>query len=109
MCEVIHWINTPLLASSMVRCFQDAVQDRVPHIEIGVAHINFGPQRSTAISKFTGLHLMKQFQIFCSGAVTIGAVFTSDRQCAPKFANLISIEITDVGLSIADELFGPLA
>ncbi len=61
--EVIHGIDTPFVACSVMRRMQNTVHDRIAHIQVGVGHINFCPKHARSILELSGSHPFKQSQI----------------------------------------------
>ena len=41
---VVHGIDAPLVAGALVRGVEDAVHDRIAHVEVGRGHVDFGAQ-----------------------------------------------------------------
>ena len=79
---------------------QDAVHDRIAHVEVRRRHVDLGAQRARAVGKFAGLHALEQIEIFFDGAVAIGAVLAGLGQRAAVFANLLGRQIADIGLAL---------
>ena len=41
---VVHGVDAPLVAGAVMRGVEDAVHDRVAHVEVGRGHVDFGAQ-----------------------------------------------------------------
>src|ERR1043165_176876 len=76
MRKIVHRIDAPLVASTMVMCMLDTVHQRIAQQQVGMRHVYFGAQRLLAILVFTCFHFLKQTQVFFYATVTIGAVLT---------------------------------
>ncbi len=57
---VIHGINAPAITCAVMALMQDAVHDRIPHIHIGMGHVNLCPQHFGAVFEFSRLHPLEQ-------------------------------------------------
>ena len=76
MGKVIGRIDVPGIPGTWVVGLADAVQRRVAHVDIGMAHIDFSAQDITPFLKLTRPHASKQSQRFLGWAITIRRVFT---------------------------------
>ena len=105
---VVHGVDAPLVAGAVMRGVEDAVHDRVAHVEVGRGHVDFGAQHAGAVGELAGLHAGEEVEIFFDGAVAIGAVLAGLGEGAAVLANLVGGEVVDVGFAGLDELQGPL-
>ena len=55
MSKVVHRIDAPRITGPIVRLFFNAVNNRIPHSDIGRRHVNFGSQDMGAIVKAKGM------------------------------------------------------
>ena len=106
--EVVHRIDAPLVAGAMMLGVQDAVHDRIAHVEVRRRHVDLGPQRARAVGELAGLHAREEVEILFDGAIAIGAFFARLGERAAILAHLVGGQIADVGLAGLDELDGPL-
>ena len=105
---VVHGVDAPLVAGAVMRGVQDAVHDRIAHVEVGRGHVDFGAEHAAAVGEFALLHADEEVEIFFDGAVAKGAVFAGLGEGAAVLADLVGGEVVDIGLAILDELQGPL-
>ncbi len=101
---VVHRVDAPLIAGAVVRGVQDAVHDRIAHVDVGRGHVDLGAQNAAAVGELALLHAGEEVEVFFDGAVAIRAVFSGFREGAAVLANLIGGEVIDVGLAGLDEL-----
>jgi len=104
MREIVHRVDAPGIAGAVVRGVQNTVHDRVAHVHIRRAHVNFRAQCAAAIGEFAGAHAREQPQVFFNGAFAVRAVFAWFGQSAAIFANFIRAEVVHVSLPLPDEL-----
>jgi hypothetical protein len=86
----------------------DAVQGGIAHDQVGVGHVDFGPQHPGPVFEFAGTHALEQVQVFLDAAVAPGAVFARFGEGAPVFPDFVGIEVVHVGLAGPDELDGKI-
>ncbi len=60
MCIVIHGIYAPFVTCSMMGSMNDPIHDRIAHEHVGMRHVDFCPQNTMSIRKFTCPHSAKQ-------------------------------------------------
>ena len=105
---VVGRIDAPLVARAVVRGVQDAVHDRVAHVEVGRGHVDLRPQRARAVGKLAGPHPPEQVEVLLDRAVAVGAVAARLGERAAVLADLVGRQVADVGLAGLDQLLGPL-
>ena len=105
---VVHGVDAPLVAGAVMRGVEDAVHDRVAHVEVGRGHVDLGAQHARAVGELAVLHAHEEVEILFDGAVAIGAVLAGLGQGAAVLADLVGGEVVDVGLAGLDQLEGPL-
>src|SRR5690606_14906942 len=64
MRKVVHRINAPLVAGSVMVRVLDAIHNRVAHVHIGVSHVDLGAEYLFAVLELAGPHVGKQGEIF---------------------------------------------
>jgi len=104
---VVHGVDAPLVAGAVMRGMEDAVHDRVAHVEVGRGHVDFCPEDTCPVGEFAGLHAGEEVEVFLDGAVAKGRVFAGLGEGAAGLADLVGGEVVDVGLAGLDELDGP--
>ncbi len=105
--EVVHRIDAPLVAGAVMLGVEDAVHDRVAHVEVGRGHVDLGAQDAGAVGKLALAHALKQVEILLDAAVAVGAVCAGLGEGAAMLANLLGGEVIDVGLAGLDQLHRP--
>ncbi len=91
-----------------MRGVDDAVHDGVAHVHVRRGHIDFGAQHAGAVRELAGLHAREQIHILFNGAVAERALFAGLGEGAAILANLVGVEVVDVGLAVLDELHRPV-
>ena len=88
--KVVHRIDAPTVARSMVAGVHDAVQHGIAHVQIGVGHVHLGAQRSRTVRKLALPHAFEQRQVFFDASVAVGAVPTWRGECSAILTDLIT-------------------
>jgi hypothetical protein len=104
---VVHRIDGPAVALAMVRLMHDPIHNRVPHVQIGMRHIDLGPQRVRAIGELALAHPLEQLQILLDSAIAIRAFPAGLGQRAAILAHLVAGQVADVRFTLADQLDRP--
>ena len=99
--EVVHRIDTPFCAGAVMFGVEDAVHDRVAHVEVGGGHIDFGAQGARAIGEFARLHTLEQVEVLFHGAVAIRTLFAGLGESAAVLADLVGCQVADISLAVA--------
>ena len=73
---VIHRIDAPFVASTVMMSVYDAVHDRVAEHHILAGHVNFRAEHLFAIGIFSSLHLSEKAKVLLDTAVSIRAVLS---------------------------------
>ena len=73
---VVHGVDAPFITGLVMLDMPDAVNSRVPHIDVWRAHINLKTENVFAIGKLTDSHSSKQIQVFIDRSDTKGTVFS---------------------------------
>ena len=105
--EVVHGVDAPLVALTVVVLVVDAVDDRVTHVEVAGGQIDLGPQRHGAVGELTGPHALEQIQALLNGPVPVGAL-GGGAHIAAHVAHLLGGQLADVGQTLFDEVHGAL-
>ncbi len=56
---VVHRIDAPAIAGSVMVCMKDPVHDGIAHVHIGGAHSDFCPKNTAAVGKLASAHSAK--------------------------------------------------
>ena len=104
MCPVVHWIDAPSIACTMMMSMHDAIQDGIPKVQVGCAHIDFRAKRSLPVHELAILHAFEQIHILFDRAISKRAVASRFSQRTTIVSHLICIQVANEGVSFADEL-----
>ena len=104
---VVHRVDAPLAAGAVMVGVQDAVHDRIAHVEIGRRHVNLGTQNAGAVGKLALSHALEEIEIFFRRATTVRTLFAGLGERAAMLANLFGAQIVDVGFAVFDQLDRP--
>ena len=92
----------------MVRRFvDDAVHDRVAHVDVGMRHVDPGAQHAGAVGELAVLHAFEQVEILFDGPVAIGRIHSRFGQRAAAGAHFLGALIVHVGQPLLDQSDGP--
>ena len=100
--KIVHGIDAPLVALTVVMHMVDTVDHRVTHIEIAGRGVNLGPQSHRTIREFPGTHPGKQIQALLDRAVPVGAL-GGTVHVTPHLLHLLRRQLTDIGQPLLDE------
>ena len=89
MCEIVHWIDAPLIARAVVGNVRNAVDDRIAHVEVWRGHVDLRPQHTHAVLEFTSGHAAEKVKIFFHRPVAIGALSAWLGERAAVFPNFL--------------------
>ena len=106
--EIVGRIDTPCIARTWVRLVHDAVNHGVAHVDVAGRHVDLGPQHLGAVRKFAVLHTGEEIEILFDAAPAIGAVLAGLSQRAAIGADFLGVQIVDIGLTIFDQVHGPV-
>ncbi len=104
---VVHGIDAPLVPSAVVLGVVNAVDYRVPHVEVARGQVDFRPQGHAAVLKFSGPHPAEQVQALLLGAVPVGAA-GGGGQVSPHLPHLLLGQLAHIGQALLNQLLGPL-
>ena len=106
MSKVIHWINAPGVAGSVVGHMSNTVDDRITHVHVRRCHIDLGTKNFFSIGIFAFFHFFKKLEIFFNRTVTVRALFSRICQSSTVLADLIGSQVTDISFSFFDQFDG---
>src|SRR5262249_28457901 len=89
MRPVVHGINAPTIARTVMLGVQDPVHDGIPHVDIWRRHVDFGAQGARAVRKLPVLHAREEVQILLDASITVRTVLPWLGQGAPRLAHLV--------------------
>ena len=96
---VVHRINAPLVASTMMMRVADTVNRRIAHVHVGRGHVNFGAQNMLTIFECTCLHFSEQIKRLFSRPVAKARVLSGFAEATPISGHLLGALAIDVGVS----------
>ena len=102
--EVVHRVNAPLVSGILMRQMRHAVDDRIPHVDVGRCHINLCAKRLLAVCKLSFLHLRKELQVLLNGAFPHRIILARLRERSAILAHFIRRKVRHIGLSLANQL-----
>ena len=105
---VVHRVDAPRVARSMMRRAANPVQRRIAHVQVGRGHVDLRPQHVLAVFELAGLHAREQIEVLLHRAIAIRAVAARFRERASVCARLISRQFVDVCLALPNQLDGEL-
>ena len=74
--EVVSRINAPLVAGAVMRRMKNPIHYGISHVEVGRCHVDFCPEGSGAVGKFSRLHAFEQVEILFNGSFSVGTILT---------------------------------
>ena len=106
--KIVHGVNAPVVAGTVVAGAANPVNDRVTQVKVGRPHIDFRPEYQFAVGKFTGLHPVEQLQVLCHRPLAPGAIAPRLRQGTAVFPDLLGTQAVHVGLALLNQFNGKL-
>ena len=103
--EVVHGGDAPLVPLPVVMHVVDAVDHRIPHVEVAAGQVDLGPQGVFAVGELTGPHPGEEIQGLLDGPVPPGGA-GGGVHVAPVLLELLGGELAHVGQALLDELHG---
>ena len=92
----------------MVGLVKNPVHDRIAHEHVRRSHVDLSPQHMSAFGEDAFFHLLKQLQVLLHASVAIRAVYARLGGGALLTRNFGRGLAVDIGLSLSDQLQGPL-
>ena len=107
--EVVHGVDAPLAALTVMLGVLDAVDGRVTHIHVGACQIDLGTQGLFAFLELTGTHPAEQVKVLFRAAVAPrrGAGGLAGIGAA-VLAHLLAGQVVHIGFALGDQLLGVL-
>ena len=109
VCEVVHRVDAPLVALTVMLGVLNTVDGRVTHVHVGACEVDLCTQGLLALLELTSTHPAEQVEVLLGRAVTprrwtgrlAGVV-------AAVLAHLVPAQVVNVCLALIDELLGVL-
>ncbi len=105
VCEIVHRIDAPLVALSVMVHVADAVNDGVAHVEVAGGQVDLRAQRAASLGELAVFHALEQVEVFLDGAVAVRA-YGGLADIAAELAELFRRQVADVGKALFDEFHG---
>ena len=103
--EVVHGVDAPLVPLAVVVHVVDAVDHRVPHVEVAAGQVDLGPEGVCAVGELPGPHPGEEVQGLLHGPVPPGGA-GGGVHVAPVLLELLGGELAHIGQALLDELHG---
>ena len=103
MSEVVHRIDAPLCASSVVRKVIDPVDNWISHVEVAGSKIDLRTESHLSVFKFACSHSLKEIKALFDRSVSVRG--DSGSLCiASHISHLVRCKLANVSQSFFDEL-----
>ena len=106
MSIIVHGVDTPLVARSVVRAMQNTINHGVSEIHVRRSHIDFCTQTFFAVGIFPRFHFAEEAKIFFDAAVFIRAFFPGLRKRSARRADFFGRKIVYKRFSFENQAFG---
>ena len=100
---IVHRVQAPTVAGPVVRGVADAVQGRVPQMDVRRRHVDARPQGAGAVRKLALPHALEQIEVLLHGAIAPGAGLAGPLGHTPVLGHLLRVQVADISLAPADE------
>ena len=107
MGEVVHGEDTPFGALAVVLDVADAVEHRVPHVEVAAGQVYLGTEGVLALGEFSFSHAPEEVQALLNGPVSPGADGRLDGVATVLF-ELLGSQLAHIGKALLYKLYGIL-
>ena len=105
--KVVHRVDAPLVALTVMVHIADAVDDRIAHIEVTGGQVDLRAQRAAALGELAVLHALKEVEVLLHVAVAVGGD-GGLANVAAVLLRLLGRQVADVGKALPDQLDGVL-
>ena len=100
--EIVHRVAVPLRSRAVVRGLDDAIDDRVAEVHVGIGHVDLGAQYHAAFLGLGRVHLLEEAQALLHGTVAVGAGRSGLGRRALLLGDLLGRLLIDIGVAVAD-------
>ena len=104
---IVCRVDAPLVAGARVGAVKDAVEHRVPQVEVARRHVDAGPQHAAAFGECAGAHLLEQLAVLVRRAVAPRAFGARFGQRPPGGADLPGGLVVHIGEAVVDQAQRP--
>ena len=105
--EVVHRVDAPLVALTVMLDIADAVEHRVAHVEVAAREIDLRAQRVFALGELAVAHPLEEIEALLDRAVAPRALGGGVRVAA-VFLELLRRQLAHIGQTFFDQLHGEL-
>ena len=107
--KIVHRVDAPLIALTVMLGVLDTVDGRVTHIHVGAGEVDFSAEGLFALLELACTHPAEEVEVLFRGAVAPRRG-TGGLACvaAAVLAHLVAGQVIDICLTLKDELFGIL-
>ena len=102
MGKVVHRVGVPFSSCTVVRNVDNAIDDRIAEVHVGICHIQFCTEHHTTLNGFWCIHLFKEFQRLFYRTISIRRSYTRSCRCTFLFCNLFCCLLINVGMSFSN-------
>ena len=104
---VVHRIDAPFIAGTVVFGMQDTVHDGVAQQHVRVRHVNLGTEHFLSVGEFAGPHAGEKVKILLHTAVAPRTLGTGHGHRTARLAYLLLRLVVHIGQSLLNQLYGP--
>ena len=105
---VIHGINTPCRARSVVRDMQNAIHNGITHQHVRVFHVYFCSQNMCSFFVLSVSHLIKQIEVLFGCSLAVRTVYSWLCWCSFLLSHLRARLGIYIGLAVLNHKNGPI-
>ena len=98
--KVVHRVDAPVVASSMVVRVANPVQQWVSHFHVGMFYVYLGSQNVSTVLEFACPHACKKVEVFFGRTISINTCRSGLGKSSAHFANLLFRGAVDVGFPV---------
>ena len=108
VCIVVHRVDAPLAARTVVISVDNAVHNRVAEQHIGVCHIDLSTQYTATVLELTRTHTLKEIQVLLDRTIAPRRGGTRHGYRTTILANLLLSLVVDISQTLLDQHLCPL-
>ena len=108
MCVVVHRIDAPLVACTVVMSVDDTVKKRVTEEHVRMSHVDLSTKNLLTLSIFAVAHTAEELKILLYAAVTVWALSTRHLHCTTTCTDLLLCLVVYICETLLNELLSPL-
>ena len=105
MSVIVKRIDAPLVALTVMRGVNYAVDSGITHIHIGACHIYLCSEGTASVGELAVSHAAEQIEVLLGSSVSVGALLTCLGKRSSVLAHLLCVKVANVCLAVHNELF----